>query len=146
MGGFFEWFGNIMSGKYSFTDLKEGFIDFLEQIGFDDHVTNLREGILEGFKHFEFVIPLFLAVLFLVTALFGRRIFSILRFTGLFVGGFILGVFVLSAPILEEFPDLPTWVIGLCIGIVSAVLSKPIFTLFYALVFGLGSYIFISVG
>ncbi len=71
-------------------------------------------------------------VLALIVALFGKRIYGLLKFLGGFAAGFCAGV-VLLAPMVTF---LPPWVVGVVVGLVAALLIK--FLYYVAVIAGVG--------
>jgi hypothetical protein len=74
-------------------------------------------------------------------ALFGKKMFSVIRFV-LFLGaGFLLGVHLLAPIILPVIEMLPPWLIGVVVGIVAAVLSKFLYYVVFAVAIGYSMYV-----
>lgn len=84
------------------------------------------KGLLNPVWAYRYIL---LMVLALVVALFGKRMFGLLKFFGGFEAGFVVGV-VFLAP---KLTFLPSYVIGAVIGLVVALLMK---FLYYVLLVG----------
>jgi hypothetical protein len=74
-----------------------------------------------------------------IVALFGKKLLPIAKFLGCFVIGFAAGVLYLS-PLVDKIWVIPSWIIGLIIGVIAAVFFKIIYVLLVAAFAGYGMY------
>jgi hypothetical protein len=131
----------VKNATYGFAQIGELVSAFVTDLLANPHVALLVE-IMWGYISFLApYIPLILLAFYLVVALFGKRLFNILRFLAFFVVGFALGIYYLSPLVLGILPTVPTWVIGVVSGVVSAVLSKLLYVVALAIVAGYSVYI-----
>ena len=137
----------IAEATYDFKFIFDFMYEFIFiKIASDANILGLWELFLGLIEPYMVYVPFVLLGLCLLPALLGRRIFSFLRFLAFFGAGFILSVHLLT-PFIEPFiPGLPAWVIGVITGLVSAVLSKFLYYIGYALVAGYAVYIIIYKG
>lgn len=118
----------------SFTpDEFVGFVkDFVWGMRLDSELFGIWEKIWSAIDFMAPVIPFILLALSVVIGLFGKRIWSVLRFiTYLFVG-FILGTHLLGPAVSSVLPSVPAWAVGLIVGALAAVLSKVLHWIFLA--------------
>ena len=139
-------FNSLINAEYGFDVIYQAIVDLLLDISSNADVLAWWGGTWEVLSFLGIWIPISLGVIFLIVTLFGKKIFSLLRFTAFFISGFVAGVYWLSPLVLPVIPTLPTWVIGVVGGIVSGVLSKLLYILFYAIVSGYSVYLFFCGG
>ena len=136
-----ELFELIKDAAYNFGDIAFLVSEFFNNMMADPHVAVLKD-IMWGYISFlEPFLPFILIALYAVLACFGKKIFGILRFLAFFVVGFALGVYLLSPLVLSVIPTLPTWIIGVVVGIIAAVLSKLLYVIALAAAVGYSVYL-----
>ncbi len=139
-------FNSLINAQYGFDVIYQAIVALLLDISSNADVLAWWNGTWEFISFLGIWIPISLGVIFLIVTLFGKKMFSVLRFTAFFIAGFVAGVYWLSPLVLPIIPTLPTWVIGVVGGIVSGVLSKLLYILFYAIVSGYSVYLFFCGG
>ena len=80
---------------------------------------------------FWVAIPYILMALGAIVLLFGKKLSGLVKFSGFFILGFVLGVHFLAPIIPPEVPIAP-WVVGIIVAVISGVLSKLIFISAYS--------------
>ncbi|MBQ9085330.1 MAG: hypothetical protein IJY24_06720 [Clostridia bacterium] len=136
-----SFFDNVVNARFGFDVIYSGIIGLIENIKTNTNILAWWNATWEFLSIIGIWIFIALGLISLIVALFGKKMFSVLRFTAFFVAGFICGVYWLSPLVLPVIPTLPTWVIGLVGGVVSGVLSKLLYILFYAIAAGYSVYI-----
>ncbi len=134
-------FDNIINARFGFDVIYNAIVGLLLDIQYNINILAWWNGTWEVISFVGVWLTIALGIFFLIIALFGKKMFSFLRFTAFFVAGFVAGVYWLSPLVLPIIPMLPTWVIGLVGGIVSGVLSKLLYILLYAIASGYSVYI-----
>ena len=138
---FVEFFEKVSTASFGFAEIGAMINGFIANLFASEHFAPLWEMLWGYIGFITPYIPFILLAFYAVVALFGKKLFSILRFLAFFVVGFALGVYFLSPLILGVLPAIPTWVIGLVVGIVAAVLSKLLYILTIALAAGYSVYL-----
>lgn len=138
---FADLFEQLKNAAFNFGDIAYLISEFFANMMADPHVSLLKD-IMWGYIAFlEPFIPFILIALYAIVACFGKKIFGILRFLSFFVCGFALGVYLLSPLVLSVIPTLPTWIIGVVVGIIASVMSKLLYVLCLAAVSGYSVYL-----
>jgi len=88
--------------------------------------------------------PYIMLVLYAIVAFAGKRIIGCLKLGSAFVVGYITGVYYLAP--LPIFTTVPSWILGLVVGVVAALLCKLLYTLSYIWVVGYGTYLVAYLG
>ena len=136
-----NFFEMVKNASYGFMDIINGVIWLWGNICANQHIVVLRDCITPYLDLVAPYLPYILIVLYAAVALFGEKLFGILRFLSFFATGFILGVYWLTPLVLAIIPTLPTWVIGTVAGVVAAVLSKALYFLALAVCAGYSVYL-----
>ena len=92
--------------------------------------------------YIEMVVPYMAYIVMalgLVVALFGKKLLPVVKFLGFFAIGFGAGVLYLS-PVIDSLFVIPSWIVGLVIGVIAAVFSKILYLIVFALVPGYAVY------
>ena len=139
-------FNSLIYAEYGFDVIYQATVNLLLDISSNTYINTWWTATWEFLSFLGIWIPIMLGVIFLIVALFGKKMFSVLRFTAYFIAGFVAGVCWLSPLVLPIIPTLPTWVIGVVGGIVAGVLSKVLYILSYAIVAGYSVYLFFCGG
>ncbi len=113
--GIFGYLKNLVTTTLANTDVAAGI----------EWVKSLLAPVWE-YRYYAFM------VLALVVALFGKRLYGVLKFLGGFAAGFCVGV-ALLAPMVSFIPG---WIVGLVVGLVVALLIK--FLYYVVVVVGVG--------
>lgn len=123
---------SLMNATITITGILNYLKDMVAKALADTSVAGIFgtvKGLLTPVWAYRYIL---LMVLALVVALFGKRMFGLLKFLGGFEAGFVVGV-VFLAP---KLTFLPAYVIGAVIGLVVALLMK--FLYYVILVGGVG--------
>lgn len=137
-GGFFD---AVFTVEYGFAEIYQAIAKFYSKIWADFNVNELVSGMWWHLRYVKPMLPFILLIIYAVVAMFGQKMYSVLRFSVFCLTGFIIGVYTLSPLVLEVLPTLPTWVIGLITGIVSGVLSKILHVIMLNAILGYTAYI-----
>ncbi len=123
----FKHIGEIISGM--FTELVE-----------HEYFAELNGAISSAIQ--GFVLPVFavFAMLSVIFALFGRKLLPLAKVTGFFIIGFLFGVSYIAPFIIGASFNVMPWIIGGVVGIVAALLSKPLYPVLYIVSFAYASY------
>ena len=135
-----EFFEKVSTASFGFAEIGAMVNDFIASLFSNGHFAPLWATLWGYLEVITPYIPFILIALYAIVAFFGKKLFSILRFLAFFAVGFALGVYFLSDMILAILP-IPTWVIGLVVGIVAAVLSKLLYVLALAVAAGYSVYL-----
>jgi hypothetical protein len=128
---FAEFIKCVVEARFGFKYLYDVIIGLYYSITQNPDITVIWEklmGLISGARPY---IPFLAILLGVIICLFGKKMAGVLKFVGIFIVGFALGVYFLGPVIPAEVP-IPVWIIGLVVGIVSAVLSKFIFVAAYS--------------
>jgi len=123
----------------------------------NDYITEIKATLEQLLTPVLAALPIIFMVFALTIAIFGKKLFPVIRFVGFFLIGFLVGVCFLTPPLHNVFAAMPSWLIGLIAGVVFAVASKvvyfilllavPFYSLYYlsmsgtALAFTAGNYV-----
>ena len=94
---------------------------------------------IKGLLPLAWILPAILAVLSLVQVFAGKKLLGLQKFIACFVVGYALGA-VLLTPVIAQVFEISDWIVGLVVGVVAALLCKPIYFLSYVAVAGYGVY------
>ena len=129
---FSDFISHLIGARFSFSFLWEFITDFYRTVTEDSNVTEMWSAIKDFASSFWGALPYILMVLGFVIVLFGKKMDGLIKFLGFFVIGFFLGIYFLVPVIPQEFP-IASWVIGLIVGVLSAILSKFLFVASYSI-------------
>ncbi|MBE6644216.1 MAG: hypothetical protein E7612_02405 [Ruminococcaceae bacterium] len=120
-----DWFGSVWSAMVSNSDL-----------------SSIWQGLLNAVAPIKAIFFTLLIVCCLCVAFFGRKIMGAVKFSAFLLAGFCTGVHFI-APLLPSQIAIPSWIIGLVIALIAAVLSRFLYVILYFVFFGYGTYSFI---
>ena len=127
---FVEFFNTVKSAEFSFYGIRDWIVSIYESIVENPDIVNIWNFITEKFNTYLVPISILLTLLGLVVCFYGQKITGIVKFIIFFIIGFAVGVHFLF-PIIPDTVGLKSWVIGIVVAIVAAVLYKY---LYYALI------------
>ena len=93
-------------------------------------VAEIHTAVVNALAPAMDTLPYIFILLSLIIAFFGKKLLGILKFLGLFLTGFIFGAYFIT-PLFDDLINVPSWVWGLVIGIVAAVLYRFVYYLVY---------------
>ncbi len=128
---FSDFIDHLIGARFSFESLWELIVDLYKAIASNSDVLSIWDALKNFASPILSAIPYILMALGLIVALFGKKMGGFLKFVGFFIVGFALGVHFLEPVIPSEVP-IPTWVIGIIVAIVAAILSKFLFVTTYS--------------
>lgn len=143
---FLQFVDAIVNARFGFPEIFAAIGTFFTWLASDPNISLIWDTLMQGISFILPYISLVLLLFYIIIAAFGKRLFSLLRFLAFFVAGFALGIYFLAPLINAVIQNLPPWVIGIVIGIVSAVLSKIFYFLALAVAAGYSVYILIFRG
>lgn len=85
-------------------------------------------------------IPILLLVLCLVVGFFGRRMTDVVRSVLLFAIGFVASIYWICPLLKDIIPTLPGYVVGISVGVFTAVMSRFIYNTVYVGAIGFDTY------
>lgn len=129
-----DFFFRLITADFSFAEIGESFNWLMSDIAASPHISDWWGAIMSSIADFEMLIPIVLLALGALILFAGKRLFLFLRCLAFFIAGFVFGVWFVSPYVLMAIPTMPTWFVGLVIGIVAAVLSRILYVLLYAIV------------
>ena len=94
---------------------------------------------IKGLLPLAWILPAILMVLSLVQVFAGKKLLGLQKFLGCFVVGYALGALLLT-PVVAEWFTVADWIVGLVIGVIAALLCKPIYFLSYVVAAGYSVY------
>jgi len=94
---------------------------------------------IKGLLPLAWILPAILIALSLVQVFAGKKLLGIQKFVACFVVGYALGA-VLLTPVIAELFAIADWIVGLVVGVIAALLCKPIYFLSYVVAAGYGVY------
>ena len=136
-----EFIHALITAEFSLYDMAVAFFRFYEGLWTDFNISEMVSGMWWHLRYVKPFLPFILFVIYTLVATLGNKMFGFLRFSVLFISGFIIGIYTLSPLVLEVMPNLPTWVIGLITGIVAGVLSKILYFLIVSGGLGYSTYV-----
>ena len=140
-GNVVSFFEAVRNGTYGFEPIFEFLTDLFRSSLANEHIASVNSwfsGILApvlAYASYAFL------VIWAIIWLFGKRILNVIRFFALFLAGFVLGIYYLSTPVINHFPAIPGWVVGLSVGLALATLGKLLYFALYSVVGGYGTYL-----
>ena len=127
---FVEFFNTVKNAEFSFYGIRDWIVSIYESIVENPDIVNIWNVILDKFNTYLVPISIILVAFGLTICFYGQKITGIVKFILFFIIGFAIGVHFLF-PIVPDTVGLKSWVIGLVVAIVAAVLYKY---LYYALI------------
>ena len=137
---FQEFLTCVREAQFTFSGLRDWIVSLFVAVRQTDVIAGCIDQVLSYIASVQWLVPWVLIALSAVLCLFGKRLMALVRFLGCFVLAFVAGVYYL-APLLPEAVEIPSWVIGLVVGVVAAVLSKFLYYALVAVGCGYGMYI-----
>ena len=140
MGAITNLIGKFLSASYSLADIIDKLKSFALGVLANENVAPIWGMVKGAFESFRpYLVYMFLA-LFVVVALFGKKLLPLIRFAAFFVVGFALGVYFLTPYVHVVLPTLPAVAVGAVTGVVAALISKLLYLLCLVGVVGYDTY------
>ena len=117
-------FDLLCKASFTLSELWSFILSFVSGFTGNEYITEIKEGLELFLAPVIDVLPIVFMIFALTVAILGKRLFSLVRFLGFFLIGFLFGVCYLSQPIHNVLAVMPTWLIGLIFGVIFAVASK----------------------
>lgn len=142
-----EFINNLINAKFDFAAIGVWFSELYASVTAHDGIASLIS-TAEGYINMvpAAAVAGILLVLSLIMAFFGKKLLGFMKFVTCFGVGYALGVYYLTAPIQGAFASIPSWVIGLVVGAVAALLCVLIYFLAYVVGFGYSVYLVLMGG
>ncbi len=137
---FAEFFVCVKEAQFTFGVVWNYIVSFYYALTTDPSISAVWNGAMEWLRPVGVMFALVLVAIFLVIALFGQRLFSVLKFIGFFIVGFALGTYLL-APLLPPEITIPDWIVGIVVALIAAVLSRFLYFLVYIVFVGYSTYV-----
>jgi MFS family permease len=142
---FAEFFNCVKEARFNFSVIGEAIASLYYDITQNPDISAIWNGIMNAIQgSYQAVMTLFVIGCILV-ALFGKKIIGILKFLFFLVVGFALGTHLLT-PLFPANVQIPGWIMGLVVGIISAVLARFLYLILYTVSIGYGTYILVYNG
>ncbi len=138
IGAFFK---SLIQGEFGFYELWEYFVNLYYAVSKAPDVMNIWAALMKVLDPIYGAVPYILIVLCLLIAFFGKKLMPVLKFFGCFFVGFVCGVYFIG-PVLMAIINVPPWVCGLVLAIISAVLYRFVYYAAYATAFLYFVYVF----
>ena len=127
---FSEFFNAVKNAEFSFAGIGEWLTSIYYSITENPDIVSIWQFLTDAYNTYLIPLTLLFIAVGLVVAFYGQKITGIIKFLIFFVIGFSVGVHYLS-PIIPDTVQIKSWIIGLVVAIVTAVLYKY---LYYALI------------
>lgn len=142
---FADFFTALWQADFGFGKLWEWLVGIYKYTIEMPGVVEIRSAIDSFIAPAAPYLPFILIALSVLVALVGKKILPVLKFLTFFFFGFIAGAYFIT-PILANLVAMPSWLCGLVIAIVAAVLYRFVYYVLYTLFFLYSTYIFCYTG
>ncbi len=132
-------FDNIKKGIFNLGSLKELYVSQSDAFKTDADIAPIMDKITGWLGFVAPYMAYILLAVGLVVALFGKKLLPLGKFVGFFLVGFGAGVLYLS-PLVDKLFEIPSWIVGLIIGVVAALLCKIFYYIVVAFASGYAMY------
>ena len=139
---FGEFLTCVKEARFTFSIIRDWLGSFLSAMTSNPDLSSILQGILGATDPINTIFFTLLIVSCLCVAFFGRKIMGAVKFCAFFFAGFCVGTHFIAA-LLPSQIDIPSWIIGIVIALIAAVLSKFLYVLLYFVFFGYGTYAFV---
>ena len=136
---FAEFFVCVREAKFTFGVIWDYIVTFYYALTENSSISAVWNGIMNLVQP-TVIIYAVSALVCLLIALFGQRLFPIIKFFAFFVAGFTLGAHLL-APLLPPEVTIPDWIVGIVVALVAAVLSRFLYLVLYIVAAGYAMYV-----
>ena len=142
-----EFFNNLANATFDFAAIGAWFSELWTNLLAHADILSLTT-VLDGYVA---MLPAaatagILLALALIVAFFGKKLLGVMKFLLCFVAGYALGVYYLAAPVQSIFEAIPSWAVGLAVGVVAALLCSLVYFLAYVLAAGGSVYLILMGG
>ncbi len=132
-------FENIKNGTFKWSSFTELYTSQSDAFKAEADIAPIWDKITGWLEVVAPYMAYILLAVGLIVALFGKKLLPIAKFLGFFLIGFGAGVLYLS-PVVDKVWAIPSWIVGLVIGVIAAVFCKIFYYLLVALVSGYAMY------
>ena len=129
--GFNLFLNSLITGKFDFAALGEFFISMNESIMANTDLMGIWDAIVGAVASIASFLPIIFIALGAIELLFGKKLIPLQRFLLCAGVGFVCGVLYIS-PLINGMFTLPSYISGIVIGLVAAVLCKFVYYVAYA--------------
>lgn len=134
-----EFFNNVKEAKFGFKQIIDFISGIFKSATENADIASLWDKISGFISDYLIYVAIGLIVLGLIEAFFGKKLLTLQKFLGCFAVGFCAGVVYIS-PLVDKLFTIPSWIVGLVIGIVAAIICKLVYILAVALFAGYSVY------
>lgn len=124
-------FVTLMEGRFGFYEVWEFFVNLYYSVTKAPDIMNIWSALMSVLNPIISYVPYILIALCLIIAFFGKKLLSVLKFVASFGAGFVCGVHFIG-PLLMPLVNVPTWVCGLVLAVIAAVLYRFIYDVAFA--------------
>ncbi len=137
-------FGDFLVGlkeaRFTFDVIWQAIVSFFGAVWENPDISAIWGGLTSVFGPIYVPFMIFVTIAALVMAFFGRRLMGVIKFSGFFVLGFILGAQLLG-PLLPDAVNIPGWLVGTVTALIAAVLYRFLYIILYVSIAGYGMYV-----
>lgn len=126
--GFQEFFQAVKNAEFTFLGIKDWLLSLFFSATENPDVINIWQFIKNTYNTYLIISTIIVIALGAAVSLFGQKFCGIIKFCLFFFIGFIVGVQFLS-PIIPESIPIKSWITGLVVATVVAVLYKYLYYL-----------------
>lgn len=142
---FGEFFTCVKEARFTFDVIKDWLVSVFVSIKGNDDIALIWDNLMHWIYSARVLLVSILIVACLVVAFFGKKIIGVIKFCAFFVTGFAVGTHYL-APLLPSEIDIPSWIIGIVVALIAAVLYRFLYIILYCVTVGYGAYVFAYYG
>jgi hypothetical protein len=125
---FLEFFNTLKNAEFTFGSIIDWILSIFRSVPLDPDNAYIWQFIKDSYNSYLLVSSIIAICLAVAIAFFGQKMTGILKFCFFFAVGFSVGVRYL-APIIPESINIKSWIIGLVVAVVVAVLYKYLYYL-----------------
>lgn len=118
-----DFFGAVSDGCLDFGEFSQRISNFYYAITKTSDIESIWDAFSNAFLPIQALVTVIVLAACLGLAFFGQKVMPVLKFVVLFIVGFILGVYLIP-PAIEGVIHIPTWICGMLLALVVAVLYK----------------------
>ena len=138
---FTAFFDTVKNGTFGFEQIFAYIAELWASILANEHIVGVTEWINTTLAAVLPFLPYILLGVYAILLLFGKRLFSLVRFIAFFLAGFVLGVYYLAPIVIGYFASIPAFVVGIVVGLLAAVLGKLLYYVAYSVAVGYSVYL-----
>lgn len=135
-----EFLNGVKEARFTFTKIWDAISSLCRSIAENPDIKVIRDVFADLLDAVWIPLVIIAILACLAVAFFGKKIIGILKFVACFYIGFCLGAHFLPALFPPEI-NIPAWLVGIVVALISAVLYRFIYIIFYVAFTGYGMYL-----